>query len=233
MLLTPAQIKPKSFESWRTFFFFFFFYPGWMRLMECTCVLRRLVASTVLSVPTLRAPFSGTFLQTLPDLVTSLMWRGTLYLRAAVQRRGQRPPKGQSGTGHTPSSRLPGTFLQTLPDFVTALKGHSSVISAQLSSDAISALRKVRVLIYDCRSNLAPKHARKHETHPPRVKKKGRRVASRFQRLWFYLCWCKLCWRLYWNDTPCFIWVVCNKITTIWAPTKNCSLADSFQGPMA
>ena len=47
---------------------------------------------------------------------------------------------------------------------------------------------------YDCRSNLAPKHARKHETHPPRVKK---RVPSRFKRWWvFYLCWCKLCWRL-------------------------------------
>ena len=45
-------------------------------------------------------------------------------------------------------------------------------ISAQLSTDAVSALRKVWVLInYDCRSNLAPKHARKHEAHPPLVKK--------------------------------------------------------------
>ena len=36
MLLTPAQMKPKSFESRKNsffFFFFFFFYPGWMRLM--------------------------------------------------------------------------------------------------------------------------------------------------------------------------------------------------------
>ena len=49
---------------------------------------------------------------------------GTLYLCAAIQRRGQRPPKG-SGTNMT----------------------HN-----------------------DCRSNLAPKHARKHETHSPRVK---------------------------------------------------------------
>ena len=30
-------------------------------------------------------------------------WRGTLYLRSAVHRRGQRPPKG-SGTNHTPST---------------------------------------------------------------------------------------------------------------------------------
>ena len=43
---------------------------------------------------TLRASLSGTFLQTLPDLVTPL------YLRTAVQRRGQRPPKG-SGTSMT------------------------------------------------------------------------------------------------------------------------------------
>ena len=44
---------------------------------------------------TLRASLSGTFLQTLPDLVTPLKAAlGTLYLRAAVHRRGQRPPKG-------------------------------------------------------------------------------------------------------------------------------------------
>ena len=46
----------------------------------------------------LRTSLSGTFLQTLPDLVTPL--KGTLYLRAAVHRRGQRPPKG-SGTEKT------------------------------------------------------------------------------------------------------------------------------------
>ena len=43
---------------------------------------------------TLRAPLSGTFLQSLPDLVTPL--KGHFHLRAAVQRRGQRPPKGSS-----------------------------------------------------------------------------------------------------------------------------------------
>ena len=31
------------------------------------------------------------------------------------------------------------------------------------------------VWVHDCRSNLAPKHARKHETHPPRVKKKKKK----------------------------------------------------------
>ena len=42
-------------------------------------------------------------------------------------------------------------------------------MSAQLSTDVVSALRKVWVQ-EDCGSNLVPKHARKHETHPPRVK---------------------------------------------------------------
>ena len=67
-----------------------------------------------------------------------------------------------------------GNTLQPLPDLITPLKGHSIFISAQLSSDAVSTLRKVPVLIIMTilRSNLAPKHAHKHETHPPRVKKK-------------------------------------------------------------
>ena len=52
---------------------------------------------------TLRTSLSGTFLQTLPDLLTSL--KGTLYLRAAVHRRGQRPPKGCG------SNLAPGTHV--------------------------------------------------------------------------------------------------------------------------
>ena len=71
---------------------------------------------------TLRASLSGTFLEILRGLLT-LHWRGTLYLRAAVQRCGQCPPKGL-GTNRTGS-------------------------------------------------NLAPKHARKHETHSTLVKKRS------------------------------------------------------------
>ena len=83
---------------------------------------------------------------------------------------------------------LSGTFLQTAR-FRYATEG-ALFISAQLSSDAVSDLRKVLVLNMTVE---ATKQARKHETHPPRVKK---RVLSRFKRLWFYLCWCKLCWWL-------------------------------------
>ena len=50
-----------------------------------------------------------------------------------------------------PSSKLraslSGTFLQTLPELVTPLKAGALFISAQLSTDAVSALRKVWVLI--------------------------------------------------------------------------------------
>ena len=53
MLLTPAQIKPKSFLS-RQNFFSSFFYSGWMRLVfSYLDVLGRYVASTVLINPNL------------------------------------------------------------------------------------------------------------------------------------------------------------------------------------
>ena len=51
------------------------------------------------------------------------------------------------GVESTLRASLSGTFLQTLPDLVTPLKVGPLFISAQLSSDAVSALRKVRVLI--------------------------------------------------------------------------------------
>ena len=70
--------------------------------------------------------------------------RGTLCLRAAVHRRGQRSPKGLD-TDHTPS-----TAFRHLPPnsarFSYATEG-ALFISAQLSIDTVSALRKVWLLI--------------------------------------------------------------------------------------
>ena len=95
---------------------------------------------------------------------------------------------GGVGEAHTPSIafRHP---PQTLPDLVTPLKGHS------LSPRSCPPTRSAPSERFDdSRSNLAPKHARQHESvHPLRVRK---RIPSRFKRLWFYLRWCKLCWRL-------------------------------------
>jgi len=52
---------------------------------------------------------------------------------------------------------------------VTLQKGYS-FISAQLSTDAVSALRKVWVLVKLWKQHTAPKHARKDQLGPPRVK---------------------------------------------------------------
>ena len=58
---------------------------------------------------------------------------------------------GVGGTGVEVHDTLPaslsGTFLQTLPDLVTPLKGHSLSPRSCPATHAVSALRKVRVLI--------------------------------------------------------------------------------------
>ena len=66
-----------------------------------------------------------------------------------------------------------GTFLQTLPDLVTPLKRNSlSPCSCPPMRSAPS--EKENGYWYDCGSNPVPKHARKHQAHPPRVKKEFR-----------------------------------------------------------
>ena len=49
----------------------------------------------------------------------------------------------------------------------------------------------------------------------------------RFKQFWFYLSWHKQHGNI--KQMSEVIWVVCNKLTTVWAPTKNCSLAE-FSG---
>ena len=84
---------------------------------------------------------------------------------------------------------------------------------------------------YDCGSNLAPKHPPKHETHPPRVKKKkGSSVSIQTILVLFVLA--QATWSVR-KETSGIIWVVRYKFTAFWAPTKNCPLADSFSRPMA
>ena len=107
------------------------------------------------------------------SLVTPLNWVALfIFVQLSTDAVSSlRPLKGSGTDRHTPST----AFLHLPPysaRFGYAIEG-ALFISAQLSSDAVSALRKVRY----CRSNLAPKHARKRETHPPRVKK---RVPSRW-----------------------------------------------------
>ena len=91
---------------------------------------------------TLRSSLSGTFLQTLPDLVTPLKGH-SLSPRSCPPTRSA-PPKGLS-TDHIPS-----TAFRHLPPhsvrFSYATEG-ALFISALLSTDTVSVLRKVRVLI--------------------------------------------------------------------------------------
>ena len=74
-------------------------------------------------------------------------WRGTLCLRgAAVHQRGRRPPKSL-GTNHT---HTPSTAFRHLPPNSARFSyttEEALFISAQLSSDAANALRKIWVLI--------------------------------------------------------------------------------------
>ena len=100
---------------------------------------------------------------------------------------------------------LSGTFFQTLPELVTQLKGHS--LSPRSCPPTRSAPSERFGYWYNCGSNLAPKHPRKQETHPPRVKSKI--VPSRFKRFWLYLCWGKQRGHAVIKETSDIIWVVC------------------------
>ena len=64
--------------------------------------------------------------------------------------------------------------LQTLPHLVVPLKGHS--LSPCSCPPALA--KGLGTNNYDCGSSLAPKHPRKHETRPPRVKKKKKSSVS-------------------------------------------------------
>ena len=84
--------------------------------------------------------------------------------------------------------RFPASSSKLLPDLVTPLKGHS--LFPHSCPPTQSAPSERFGYWYDCGSSLAPKHPRKHETHPPRVKKreKKKKVPSLFKRLWFLIC---------------------------------------------
>ena len=68
---------------------------------------------------------------------------------------------------------LSGTFLQTLPELVTPLFKGVLVISVRVSTDAVNA-RRISGSGADCGSNIASKHAHKHEARPPGVKERER-----------------------------------------------------------
>ena len=64
--------------------------------------------------------------------------------------------------------------------------------------------------------SLAPKHARIHEAHPPRVKKKFCLDSNDFGFIWAGVA----TWSVT-KQTSDIIRVVSNKLTTVWAPTNK------------
>ena len=90
-------------------------------------------------------------------------------------------------------------FHQKLPDLVTSLMTEGALfISMQLSTDVASALRKVWVQIRLWKQPSTQAATWTWDTSTL-VKKKREEVPSWFKCLWFYLCWCKLCQRLWWH----------------------------------
>ena len=80
------------------------------------------------------------------------LWKGEGGILFVMDKKGGRVWTAHSehrfpGTFLHPTLRAPlsGTFLQTLPDLITPLKGHS-LSPCSCPTDAVSALRKVRVL---------------------------------------------------------------------------------------
>ena len=149
---------------------------------------------------TLRASLFGTFLKT-PDLVTPL--KGHYYLRAALQRRGQRPPKG-SGTNVTvEATQTPSPSFNPTAVFSYAIGSRKLSANEQFfvgAQTVVSLLQTTQIKQVggqlrgdkECPFSGVTKSGRVW-MHPPRVKQ---RVPSRFKRLCFYLCCCKFCWRL-------------------------------------
>ena len=86
---------------------------------------------------TLRASLSGTFLQALPDLVMPLKGHSDLYLRPAVQRRGQGPPKGLGTNMTVETTYRPSThvIVQELCESRGGCPGLSVLTSLLVSLD--------------------------------------------------------------------------------------------------
>ena len=138
MLLTPAQINPNSFESRRNCLFFFFFLTrGWCVSCLRACLGASLLPQSYLSEGADRVgeqprgnkkcPFSG------------------ITKSGRVWRKVQESDARSVRSTHTPSI----AFRHLPPNsarFSYATEG-ALFTSAQLSTDAVSALRKIWVLI--------------------------------------------------------------------------------------
>ena len=115
---------------------------------------------------------------------------------------------------------LSGTYLQTLPNWTGYATDGALFISAQLSTDAVSSLRQVWVLI-----RLWKQHSADARTvNTRRVKHFLNKFRRGSNHLGFICAGARNVYgykRNTWHNFSCLL------ILT-WAPTKNCLLADSF-----
>ena len=111
-----------------------------------------------------------------------------------------------------------GTFLQTLPHLVTALKGH------KLSPRRGQRPPKGWILIRLWKQPSA-RHARNMRRIHPGLKRSSVSIQT-------ILVWFELDGKQHGNikQTSDIIWVVCNKLTTVWAPTKKLLVSWQFSG---
>ena len=155
---------------------------------------------------------------------------------------------GPTWLDHTPNiafRHLPPN--PAVPDLVTPLKEHF-ISAPQLSTDAVSALRKVRVTdqtpstglrhpSFGCRKPVQltyrPSTHRKHEAHPPWVKKERKKEEFRLDSNNFGFIWASVSNVVSYKTNVWYNLSCLNKLTNVWAPTKYCSLSDSFLEPMA
>ena len=137
MLLTPAQIKPKSFQTGRNFFFLFFFKPGmdashvYVRAWILCCLhshistqtFRRALTASLDSCAEIKSALSVAY----PNLAEFGGRCRKAILEVWISTQTFRKLLTASVDSYADTIRAPrsGTFLQTLPDLVTPLKGHS------------------------------------------------------------------------------------------------------------
>ena len=99
-------------------------------------------------------------------------------------------------------------------------------ISAQLFTDAVSALRKVWVLISLWKQ---PSALARTLTWDASTQGKIKRV--RLDSNDFGFIWAGEATRSVMKQMSDIMWVVCNKVTTVWAPTKKLLISWQFSGP--
>ena len=152
-------------------------------------------------------------------------WRGNLYLRAAVHRRGQRPPTGL-GTNKTVEELKHAHNYEARPPLVKKREKRRRVPSRFKRSGCYLCWRKQRVRLL----NKLVKVYKTLQTYKRSSRSKNNTSTIDYFFPFFFLLRFDI---KFIKETLDMIWVEDYKLTAISAPGKNSPLADSFPRPMA